>query len=71
MIEYAVFLVSVLNKINLDAGRNLFFADRAGYRAKLKAKPEVRFYKPTRNLKLIAWAIVAALVIGLAAAMAN
>jgi hypothetical protein len=37
----------------------------------LKAKPEVRFYKPTRNLKLIAWAIVAALVIGLAAAMAN
>jgi|688.fasta_scaffold185406_4 hypothetical protein len=71
MIEYAVFLVSVLNKINLDAGRNLFFADRAGYRAKLKANPEVRFYKPTRNLKLIAWAIVAALVIGLAAAMAN
>ncbi len=71
MIEYAVVFVSVLNKINLEAGRNLFFADRAGYKAKLKANPEVRFYKPTRNLKLIAWAIVAAMVIALAAAMSS
>ena len=71
MIEYAVVFVSVLNKINLEAGRNLFFADRAGYRAKLKANPEVRFYQPTRNLKLIAWAIVAAMVIALAAAMSS
>ena len=71
MIEYAVVFISVLNKINLEAGRNLFFADRAGYKAKLKANPEVRFYKPTRNLKLIAWAIVAAMVIALAAAMSS
>ncbi len=71
MIEYAVVFVSVLNKINLEAGRNLFFADRAGYKAKLKANSEVRFYKPTRNLKLIAWAIVAAMVIALAAAMSS
>ena len=71
MIEYAVVFVSVLNKINLEAGRNLFFADRAGYKAKLNANPEVRFYKPTRNLKLIAWAIVAAMVIALAAAMSS
>jgi hypothetical protein len=71
MIEYAVVFVSVLNKINLEAGRNLFFADRAGYKAKLKANPEARFYKPTRNLKLIAWAIVAAMVIALAAAMSS
>jgi hypothetical protein len=71
MIEYAVVFVSVLNKINLEAGRNLFFADRAGYKAKLKANPEVRFYKPTRNLKLIGWAIVAAMVIALAAAMSS
>lgn len=71
MIEYAVVFVSVLNKINLEAGRNLFFADRVGYKAKLKANPEVRFYQPTRNLKLIAWAIVAAMVIALAAAMSS
>ena len=71
MIEYAVVFVSVLNKINLEAGRNLFFADRAGYKAKLKANPEVRFYQPTRNLKLIAGAIVAAMVIALAAAMSS
>jgi hypothetical protein len=71
MIEYAVVFISVLNKINLEAGRNLFFADRSGYKAKLKANPEVRFYKPTRNLKLIAWAIVAAMVIALAAAMSS
>lgn len=71
MIEYAVVFVSVLNKISLEAGRNLFFADRAGYKEKLKANPEVRFYKPTRNLKLIAWAIVAAMVIALAAAMSS
>jgi len=71
MIEYAVVLVSVLNKINLDAGRNLFFADRAGYRAKLKANPNVRLYKPTKNQKLIAWGSAALMVIGLAAAMAS
>jgi hypothetical protein len=71
MMEYVVVLVSVLNKVNLEVGKTLFFADRAGYRAKLKANPESRLYKPTRNQKLIAWGSVALMVIGLAAAMAS
>lgn len=71
MMEYVVVLASVLNKLNLTAGRNLFFADRASYRAKLKANPEARLYKPTRNQKLIAWGVVAVLVVALAATMQN
>jgi hypothetical protein len=71
MMEYVVVFVSVLNKLNLDTGRSLFFADRAGYRAKLKANPAVRYYAPTRNQKLIAWGFVAVAVVALASAMHN
>ena len=71
MMEYVVVLMSVMNKLNLNTGRNVFFANRAAYRAKLKANPEARLYKPTRNHKLIAWGIVAVLVVALAAAMQN
>jgi hypothetical protein len=71
MMEYVVVFLASMNKVNLEAGRSLFFADRAGYKAKLKANPEVSYYKPTRNQKLIAWGSVALMVIGLAAALAS
>lgn len=71
MMEYVVVLYSVTNKLKLETGRRLFFADRAGYRAKLKANPELRAYKPTRNQKLIAWVTVALLAVLLAWALQN
>jgi len=49
----------------------LFFANRAGYRAKLKANPEAHLYQPTRNQKLITWVIVVGLAIALAASLQN
>jgi len=69
LMEYSVVLVSVLNKLDIQVGRTLFFRDRAGYRAKLKANPELRSFKPTKNQKLIAWGIVAVLAIALFAAL--
>ncbi len=69
MMEYVVVLISVSSKLNLVTGRTMFFADRAGYRAKLKANPALRSFAPTRNQKLIAAGIVVVLAIGLMAAV--
>jgi hypothetical protein len=69
LMEYIVVFVSVTNKINLTTGRALFFANKAGYKAKLKANQTESLYAPTRNQKLIAWGILAVLVVALAATM--
>lgn len=71
LMEYVVVLISVSSRLNLVAGRTMFFADRASYRAKLKANPALRSFAPTRNQKLIAASIVVVLAVALMAAVSG
>jgi len=63
--EYSVVLYSTVRYFDLAQAREMFFADRAGYRAKLKVT-EGRLYQPTKNQKAIAWGLVLLAVVALA-----
>ena len=52
--RYVAHFLSVGSKVRLDAGRNKFFADRKGYRAKIKANPNNPIFKISLQSTLIA-----------------
>ena len=67
--QYMAHFVSVASKVNLDAGRTLFFADRKGYRAKIKANPDNPVFKFSLQTSLVAAGATLLACVGIFAAM--
>ena len=67
--QYVAHFLSAANKLNLDRGSTIFFADRKGYRAKIKSNPNNPIFKVSLQSTLIAAAGTLLACIGLFSTM--
>ncbi|MCX8530237.1 MAG: hypothetical protein ORN27_09270 [Rhodoluna sp.] len=67
--QYMTAFISVMTKLNLDTGRAIFFADRKGYRAKIKANPNNPLFKLSPQQNMVVAGVTILCTIGLFVAL--